>query len=65
METPTCQVPKNVLLVVVVWCLRCNDSQKEGVRKKEMKTELMTLSVRIGRNTFHYHYIIFIICYYY
>ena len=64
-ETPTCQVPKNVLLlVVVVWCLKCND-QKEGgtkdpsesprglwVRTKEIKTKLMT--VRIGKNTFNY-----------
>ena len=53
METPTCQVPRNVLLVV--WRLTCNH-QKEGETKdppqsqreealgpkKKMKTELMT-----------------------
>ena len=32
METPTCQLPRNVILLVVVWCLRCNN-QKEGETK--------------------------------
>ena len=41
METSTCQVPRNVLLVVVVWCLRCNN--QKGVRAKKMKAELMIL----------------------
>ena len=32
MGTLTCQVPRNVLVVVVVWCLRCNN-QKVGETK--------------------------------
>ena len=83
METPACQVPKNLLLLplllpllLVVWCLRCNN-QKEGETKDSPSNQREEAlgpgkknenraddSVRIGKNTFNYHYYI-IICYYY
>ena len=65
METPTCQVSSNVLLLLV-WTLRCNN-QKDGETndppsesaqggfgsgKDENRADD---SFRIGKNTFNYH----------
>ena len=69
METPVCQVPRNVLLLVVVWCLRCNN-QKEGETKdspsESAKINENLLELVIGNNTFiinHHYYYYILICY--
>ena len=69
METSTCQVPRNVLLLVVARYLRCNnqkEGQDEGPTIRVKREEALGLekrnenradnSVRIGKNTITYHY---------